>query len=147
MRKVRIEAVNVGNWYECCMLKTFDSQKDFVDPNSISLAQSKFEQSLKPLAIYCDDKLVGFAMYNTKKEELNAYWLYRLMIDSKYQKNGIGKEAMELIIKEMKQIEDCDRIALGYSLENSQAENFYKNIGFEHKGDIFGKEKAVVLEV
>lgn len=147
MKEVRIEDVSTNNWYECCMLTPFEDQKDFVDSNSISLAQSKFEPSLKALAIYYDNKLVGFAMYNTEKEDLDAYWIYRLMIDKEYQGLGIGKKALSLIISEMKRTLNCNKIVLGYTENNYRAETLYRNMGFKHEGHFFGKEKAVTLEI
>lgn len=72
---VRIEEVNNNNWYDCCLLEISEEQRDYVESNAISIAQSKFEPTLKPYAIYYKDQIVGFLMFNAVKEELGGYWI------------------------------------------------------------------------
>ncbi|MFS0559320.1 GNAT family N-acetyltransferase [Terribacillus sp. 179-K 1B1 HS] len=59
-----------------------------MEPNSISIAQSKFE---KTLTIFLDDFIVGFLMFNTVKEELDSYWIYRIMVNKDHQGKCIAK--------------------------------------------------------
>lgn len=53
---VKIVEVNAENWYECCVLELSKEQTAFIEPNAISIAQSKFEPTLKPYAIYFEEK-------------------------------------------------------------------------------------------
>ena len=147
MERVTVRELNAENWYECCTLKVSEEQEGFVDSNALSIAQSKYEPTLKPLAIYLDEKIVGFTMYNTVKEELGGYWIYRIMVDHRFQKKGIGKKAMELVIEEMKKLEGCTKIVVGYVSHNEEAKRLYSDLGFQDRGERFGKEVAVVLEV
>ena len=78
---VKLVELNAENWYECCELELSDGQAEYIEPNAISIAQSKFEPTLKPYAIYCEEKVVGFLMFNSEMEELDGYWVYRIMID------------------------------------------------------------------
>ncbi len=142
-----LREVTAENWYECCELSVTREQAQFVEPNSVSIAQSKYEPSLQLRGIYLRQDLVGFCMYNTEPEELGGYWIYRLMIDRRHQRNGIGKHAMRLIVDEMATSLDCKRIVAGYKPDNIPADALYASLGFEDQGDRFGKEMAVVLDL
>ncbi|MCA1065678.1 GNAT family N-acetyltransferase [Rossellomorea sp. AcN35-11] len=142
--KVKLQELNQENWYECCKLKVSNEQKDYIEPNAISIAQTKFEPTLKPYAIYFEEKVVGFLMYNSVKEELDGYWVYRIMVDKKYQGKGIGKAATELMILEMESVLSAKRIVVGYHPDNKGAHQLYSSLGFVDQGDRFGREMAVI---
>ncbi|WP_313800781.1 GNAT family N-acetyltransferase [Cytobacillus sp.] len=142
--KIRLKELNLDNWYECCQLEVSENQKAFLEANSVSIAQSKFEPTLKPYAIYLEDKMVGFLMYNTVLEELDGYWVYRIMVDEKFQGKGIGKKATELMIAEIAKLPDAQKIIAGYHPDNVGAHHLYSSLGFIDNGDRFGKEMAVV---
>ncbi|WP_163527249.1 GNAT family N-acetyltransferase [Halobacillus ihumii] len=142
--RVKIEELNEENWYECCQLQLSEKQAEYIETNAVSIAQSKFESSLKPFAIYYKDKVVGFLMYNTVKEELNGYWVFRIMIDKNFQGKGIGKAATKLMLSEMSKLPEAKKIVVGYHSENKEAHHLYASLGFIDNGDRFGKEMAVI---
>ncbi|WEG13427.1 GNAT family N-acetyltransferase [Pullulanibacillus sp. KACC 23026] len=142
--KVRIEGLDSENWYECCALEVSEEQRDFIESNAISIAQSKFESTLKPYAIYFEDQIAGFLMFNSVPEELDGYWIYRIMVDKKYQGKGIGKAATELMISEMAKLPNVNKIVVGYHPENQGAHKLYQSLGFIDEGERFGKEMAVI---
>jgi diamine N-acetyltransferase len=144
---VKIVELNAENWYDCCELEVSIEQKEYMEPNAISIAQSKFEPTLKPYAIYSEDKIVGFLMYNSVQEELDGYWVYRIMVDKEYQGKGIGKAATKLMISEMAKLPNAKKIVVGYHPENFGAHNLYSSLGFIDNGDRFGKEMAVIKNV
>ncbi|NBI28536.1 GNAT family N-acetyltransferase [Chengkuizengella marina] len=144
--KVTLVELNADNWYECCTLKVSDDQIKFIESNAVSIAQSKFEPTLKPYAIQYEGKTVGFLMFNTVKEELDGYWVYRIMVDKNFQGKGIGKKATQLMIDEISKLPNSNKIIVGYHPENLGAHQLYASFGFVDKGDRFGKEMAVVKE-
>ena len=144
---VKIVELNAENWYDCCELEVSIEQKEYMEPNAISIAQSKFEPTLKPYAIYAEEKIVGFLMYNSVQEELDGYWVYRIMVDKEYQGKGIGKAATKLMISEMAKLPNAKKIVVGYHPENLGAHNLYSSLGFIDNGDRFGKEMAVIKNV
>jgi diamine N-acetyltransferase len=144
MNNVKIVELNEDNWYECCQLEVSKEQSDFIESNAISIAQTKFELTLKPYGIYFEDRVVGFLMYNSVAEELDGHWIYRIMVDKKFQGKGIGKAAMEQIIAEMKKLPDVKKMVVGYHPDNTGAHQLYASLGFIDHGDRFGKEMAVV---
>ncbi|MFF2753021.1 GNAT family N-acetyltransferase [Psychrobacillus sp. NPDC058041] len=141
---VKIVELNAENWYDCCELEVSTEQKEYMEPNAISIAQSKFEPTLKPYAIYDEEKIVGFLMYNTVQEELDGYWVYRIMVDKEHQGKGIGKAATKLMISEIAKLPNAKKIVVGYHPENFGAHNLYSSLGFIDNGDRFGKEMAVI---
>ena len=141
---MKLIELNSDNWYECCLLEVAENQKAFLEPNAISIAQSKFEPTLKPYAIYLEDQVVGFLMYNSVVEELDGYWIYRIMIDEKFQGKGIGKKATGLMVAEIAKMSNAQKIIVGYHPDNLGAHHLYASLGFVDNGDRFGKEMAVV---
>lgn len=144
---VKIVELNAENWYDCCKLEVSTEQKEYIESNAISIAQSKFEHTLKPYAIYAGEKVVGFLMYNSVQEELDGYWIYRIMVDKEYQGKGIGKAATKLMISEMAKLPNARKIIVGYHPDNTEARNLYSSLGFIDKGNRFGKEMAVIKKV
>jgi diamine N-acetyltransferase len=144
---VKIVELNAENWYDCCELEVSTEQKEYMEPNAISIAQSKFEPTLKPYAIYFRENVVGFLMYNSVQEELDGYWVYRIMVDKEFQGKGIGKAATKLMISEMAKLPNSKKIVVGYHPENLGAHNLYSSLGFIDNGDRFGKEMAVIKNI
>ncbi|OIU72831.1 GNAT family N-acetyltransferase [Rossellomorea aquimaris] len=141
---VRLVGINSENWYECCGLELTEEQAEYMESNAVSIAQTKFEPTLKAFAIYSEEKVAGFLMFNSVKEELGGYWVYRIMVDLSSQGKGIGKEATRLMIEEMAKLTDADKIVVGYHPENRGAHQLYASLGFVDEGDRFGREMAVV---
>ncbi|MBY6036548.1 GNAT family N-acetyltransferase [Fictibacillus nanhaiensis] len=144
---VKLVEVNAENWYDCCKLEVSEDQKKYLEPNAISIAQSKYEPTLKPWAIYYEEKVVGFLMYNTVQEELDGYWVYRIMVDQEYQGKGIGKVATKLMLAEMAKLANANRIVVGYHPSNVGAHQLYASLGFIDYGNRFGKEMAVIKDI
>ncbi|WP_274309000.1 GNAT family N-acetyltransferase [Solibacillus daqui] len=147
IRNVELVEVNADNWYECCTLEVSVDQQNFLEPNAFSIAHSKFETTLKPYAIYFEGKVVGFLMFNSILEELDGYWIYRIMVDKHYQGKGIGKAATQLMISEIAKIPNARKIIVGYHPNNLNAHNLYESLGFIDYGNRFGKEMAVIKTI
>lgn len=141
---VKIVELNAENWYDCCELEVSKEQQEYIEPNATSIAQSKFELTLKPYAIYAEERVVGFLMYNSVPEELDGYWVYRIMVDKQFQGKGIGKAATKLMMSEMAISLNAKKIVVGYHPNNLGAHNLYASVGFIDNGDRFGKEMAVI---
>ncbi|NQD68910.1 GNAT family N-acetyltransferase [Bacillus haikouensis] len=144
MNNVKLVELNEDNWYECCQLEVSKEQSGFIESNAISIAQSKFEPTLKSYGIYFEDRVVGFLMYNSIAEELDGHWVYRIMVDKSFQGKGIGKAAAEQMIAEMQKLPDVKKIVVGYHPDNTGAHQLYASLGFIDHGDRFGKEMAVI---
>ena len=119
-------------------------QKDQVAPNSVSIAQSHYSKSAWFKGIFYDDIAVGFVMLDLIKEE-NKCFLWRFMIDKKYQGKGFGKIALTQVIDFVRSLNLYTYIATSYVPAENGAGGFYKNFGFIESEEItkeFGIEDS-----
>ncbi|UTT43117.1 GNAT family N-acetyltransferase [Exiguobacterium aurantiacum] len=140
---ITLQPITDQNWYTFCQLTLSDAQQAYMEPNAISLLQAVYEPTLEAHAIYEDETMVGFLMYNTVLEELNARWVYRIMVDHAQQGKGIGRQATELMLEEMGQL-GTEPIVVGYHPDNTGAHRLYESLGFVDEGNRFGREMAVI---
>ncbi|HET8524658.1 MAG TPA: GNAT family N-acetyltransferase [Thermomicrobiales bacterium] len=131
--RVRLAPVDAQNWEDVAHLEVRDDQAEFLTPNVFSIAESKFHPELQPLAIYDGPRLIGFAMYARDPAD-NNYWLYRFMIDRRYQGKGYGKAALRLLLDRLRELPGCAEVNVGYHRENIAAERLYLALGFEKTG-------------
>lgn len=130
---ISLRELTKENFLECVNLKVAEDQKYFVATNVMSIAQSKVYPHLIPLAVYNDEQMVGFCLHGLCEDK--KFWISRLMIDEKFQRQGFGKEMTLKLIKKMSEYEGCKEIYLSFEPENKFAEKLYLNIGFEHTGE------------
>ena len=144
-----LKEVNRDNWYQCVKLKVAEHQKNFVAPNTYSLAQAAYEPGCIPLCIYSDDIMVGFVMFAIDKEEDGTgeeqFWICRFMIDENYQGKGYGKAAMTEILQYAKSYYDYSEIYLSEVPGNESAKGLYQSFGFQLTGEVIDGEEVMVL--
>ena len=124
-------------------------QKDQVASNAVSIAQGNYSKSAWFKGIFNDDIAVGFVMLDLIIEE-NECFLWRFMIDKKYQGKGFGKIALTQIIDYVKSLKVFDYIKTSYVPKEKGAEGFYRNFGFidcEEKIKEFGLEDSHEIEM
>jgi diamine N-acetyltransferase len=130
---IKLREITIDNYEECLELKVAEGQKKFVTTNVKSIADSKIHSYLVPLAVYDDEKMVGFTLHGKDPASKN-YHIVRLMIDERFQGNGYGKGATLKLIEIMSEQEDCDAVYLFFVEGNQGAENLYSGIGFKRTG-------------
>jgi diamine N-acetyltransferase len=136
---ILLKEVDRHNFFDVIKLKVAEEQKSFVATNLFSLAQAKAYPECQCLAIYHEEELVGFTMYCMDFDD-KEYWIYRLMIDAKYQSKGYGKAAMEKLIERIKEDKDHQVIYLSFEPENDRAKELYEKLGFEADGRVIDGE-------
>jgi diamine N-acetyltransferase len=142
---VSLREITVDNFDAVIELKVDEKQKNFVLDNTTSIAQSKVQPECIPMAIYSDDIPVGFLMYCIDKDDGN-YWIYRFMIDKKYQGNGYAKKGMELLLNIIKNDKSHNLIILDVKKESIEAVELYKSFGFKFTGQVFGTSHVMELK-
>ena len=130
---ISIQPITESNWEEAANLRILPEQTDFLTPNVFSIAESKFHPELIPCAIYAGTSMVGFLMYCRDPRD-DQYWLYRFMIDERYQGRGYGKTALRQLIDIIRALPDAPELKVGYDLENHVAAKLYKSVGFIEGG-------------
>ncbi|MCM3038698.1 GNAT family N-acetyltransferase [Paenibacillus motobuensis] len=140
-----LREIDRDNFYDVIKLSVTDDQKEFVASNLFSLAQAKAFPECICLAIYNDEDIVGFTMYCIDHED-QEYWIYRLMVDAKYQSKGYGKAAMELLIDRIKEDLQHRMIYISFEPTNVGARHLYEQLGFQADGRVIDGEVVYKLE-
>jgi diamine N-acetyltransferase len=131
-------------------LSVADSQKGFVAPNAVSLAQALFAPEAWYRAIYCGEDPAGFVMLEDESlcrplPTNPKIGVWRFMIDAKIQGRGIGRAALLLVITHARSKGLFASIELSYVPGPGCPEAFYRSLGFCHTGRTDGVE--IVLEL
>lgn len=142
---ITFREIDRNNIWDILKLKVSEEQMHFVATNAVSIAQAKAQPECVPLAIYDGETPVGFVMYCFDLEE-KEYCIYRLMIDSRYQRKGYGREALQKIIDKIKEDKEHHKILISFEPNNSVAKNLYISMGFVPDGRIIDGELVYVLE-
>jgi diamine N-acetyltransferase len=142
---VELREINKQNFWDCISLVVADGQKDFVTSNAVSLAQSKYQPECIPLGIFSDDEMIGFMMYCIDADD-GEYWIYRMMIDRRFQGRGYGKKALELLAEIIRMDKSHHRILLGVHKDSLAAVTLYSGFGFKFTGQVYGAEHIMQYE-
>ena len=146
---IRLEKVNDDNFIDLMHLEVAESQKDYVASNTVSMAQAyatvasgRFVQCF---GIYDGDTAVGFAMIGHRSEEYegmaevyrHSYYLWRFMIDQRYQGKGLGRDALKLLLDYVLTFPDGeeDTWSTSYDGANEAAKHLYTSFGFAPNGE------------
>ena len=124
-------------------LQVSEDQRQFVDPNSVSIAQAHFEERAWFRAIYAGDEPVGFVMLYLDDEQ-SRYMVWRMMIGEPFHGRGFGRRAMEAVIEHVRANHpNAEELTLSYGQGPGSPEGFYKKLGFIPTGkEEFGEVYA-----
>lgn len=159
---LRLEKINSENVWEIIKLKVDETQKNYVATNTESIIEAYTTITANgiayPFGIYDDSLPVGFLMIgygvdddwkDAPKLAKNAYSIWRLMIDRKYQNKGYGRKVVELALDFIKTY-PCGKAEycyLSYEPNNDVAKKLYESFGFKETGDKDGDELLAILKL
>ena len=144
--EVSLKEITADTVRAICDLSVLEEQKQFVAPNAVSIAQAYFSEYAWFRAIYADDTPVGFLMLydNAEKPE---YFLWRFMIDARYQRMGLGRRALELLIEYVRTRPDAKELFTSVHQAEGGPQGFYESMGFRLTGDMEEGEAVLRLEL
>jgi diamine N-acetyltransferase len=116
-----------------CDLEVADEQREFVAPNALSIAEAHFVPMHWMRAIYTNDEPAGFVLTHEVPAE-GTYYLWRFMIDERYQRRGLGRRAMALLLERWRGI-GAAAATLSVVPTNAGAIAFYESLGFRLTGE------------
>ena len=174
-KEIRLEKVTYDNVRAILKLRVAKEQKGFVAGNDWSLIQAYLcladGDPVFPFAITYGGTPVGFIMidydnnwggykheawlksdtYRFYKDQY-FYYIWRFMIDKKYQRRGYGREALRLALDFIRTFPcgEAKYCVLSYEPENEVAKKFYASFGFEEFDTAYcekGEELSAVLEL
>lgn len=141
---VTLREITADTLREILKLEVTESQKQFVAPNAVSIAQAYFTKTAWFRGIYCEDVPVGFVMLDAD-ETKPEYFLWRFMIDQNHQGKGYGKEAIEMLTEYVKTLPNAVELTTSCVSGDGGPEAFYTKMGFEATGDTVDNEKVLRL--
>ncbi len=127
-----------------CELTVSESQNSFVADNAYSIAQAHFTPQAWFRAVYAGETPVGFIMLHDDVKE-GKYYLWRFMIDARYQGMGFGRRAVELLVEYVRARPNATELSVSHSEGEGSPEGFYRELGFEHTGVKKGNELEMKL--
>ncbi|MFF3685072.1 GNAT family N-acetyltransferase [Streptomyces sp. NPDC002187] len=121
-------------------LRVRRDQKQFVASVSKSLKEAAKTPEANPWyrALYRGDEPVGFVMLSWKPQAgpyKGRHFLWRLLIDKRYQRRGIGREALTQIAA-LVRAEGATELLTSYEPGDGEPWPFYQKFGFEPTGEI-----------
>jgi diamine N-acetyltransferase len=120
-------------------LRVTDEQRDaYPRSNAYSIAEGHYPPDDDPVwmrAVYAGETPVGFLMTSEAPDQ-GVYFLWRLMIDAKYQGKGYGRRAVELLIERIKASGNAKELLTSHLKSDCSAGTFYQRLGFIYTGEI-----------
>ena len=129
-----------------CILQVEPSQRGFVAPNAVSFAEAMFEPKAWFRAVVADDVPVGFLMLSVD-EAAPEYYLWRFMIDGRYQGRGYGRAAIGRLIDHVRTLPNATELLVSYVPEPGGPEPVYRGLGFEPTGEMDEDEVVARLRL
>jgi diamine N-acetyltransferase len=84
-------------------------------------------------------------LYDNPEEE--EYFLWRFMIDERYQKMGFGKRALDLLIEYVRTRPGVKELGLSCHPGEDGPEPFYRKYGFSRTGNWRDNEAEMRIEL
>lgn len=142
--KVSLREVTQETLDAILALNVAEEQRKFVATNAKSIAQAHFWPCARFRAIYANETPVGFIMLDDKPEK-PEYFLWRLMVDARYQAMGFGRRALEQMIEYVKGRPGATEFLTSCGQGEGSPQGFYERLGFEATGEI--DEGEVILRL
>jgi diamine N-acetyltransferase len=147
--QVSLREITAATVRQITKLSVSADQKRFVADNAVSLAEALFSEEAWYRAIYFGNSPAGFVMLYDESLRVTppltpqvAVW--RLMIDTKFQGQGIGAAALQHVITHVRNKAVFSSLVVSYVPGPGCPEQFYLAAGFQHTGRIDDGE--IVLE-
>ena len=132
-----IREVTADNVNALLKLEVLAGQKRLVAPVATSLAQVAYEPAGRAVAIYEGEQPVGMmllydARLDKERPALQLY-LWRLLIDARFQRRGLGRQALLWVIEEAGRM-GLESVGLSHGQAPGHAGAFYEKMGFTYTG-------------
>jgi diamine N-acetyltransferase len=143
---VSLRPVTAENVYDVMRLRVTKEQEQFVADNARSLAEAAYNPYAWPRAIYADETPVGFVMLYDDPHT-PEYFLWRLMVDHRYQRMGFARRAMEQVVDYVAGRPNAVALGVSYVPGNGSPQPFYAALGFAETGEVVDEEQVMRLDI
>jgi diamine N-acetyltransferase len=149
---VALREVTADNEAAVRALALAPGQERFADSVSESLGEAASSPDAHPWyrAIYAGDRPVGFVMLSFDVPPGHAeypwrYFLWRLLVDARYQRRGYGRAAMALVIDIVRRSPGATDLFTSVHPGEGGPGPFYRSLGFQPTGEWFDGEEVYRL--
>ena len=140
---IELREVNLENLRAVLHLKVAPEQERFVASNAVSIAQAYYHRDNAWFrAIYDGDTPVGFVMLDDKPQ-VPSYTLWRLMIDSRHQRKGYGRRALDLVFAHVRSRPGGTMLYTSCVDTPGGPGPFYEGLGFTFTGEMDEGERVM----
>ena len=144
---ISLRKIDEDNFRKVVDMKLTNGGQKFVAANVYSLAQAwVFYEEARPFAIYKDEEVVGFIMFEWDELEKEA-GIWRFMIAEEYQGKGYGIDAMKAAIEMIRSEGKFEYISLSYVPGNDVGKHIYEKLGFKATGEVDHGEVVMKLDL
>ncbi len=147
---VALEEISDGNRAEVLALRVVPGQEQLVSSVAESLAEAAEYPHAKPWyrAVVADGTLVGFVMVSWDAdprplEIVGSWFLWKLLIDGRYQGRGYGAEVVRQVA-ELVRAEGASELLTSYVPQPGGPAGFYGRLGFVPTGDVDGDGEVIM---
>ena len=142
---IELREITKENLREIFRLEVAPEQQRFVAPNAVSIAQAYFDREIAWFrGIYAGGTPVGFVMLHDEPAE-RKYYLWRFMVDRRYQGRGLGTKALTKIIEYVRGRPGAYEILTSVVPGEGCPGPFYEKLGFTYTGEIEDGERVMRL--
>jgi diamine N-acetyltransferase len=146
-REVSLREITKETLRDITGLRVSPGQERLVATNAESIAEAYFSPEVAWFrAVYAGDTPVGFVMLEDNPAE-ERYYLWRFMIDARYQNRGIGRRALELLFEYVKTRPGARAIYTSCVPAAGGPGPFYEKLGFVYTGEEDGGELVMRREL
>ena len=137
---VSLRPITESNREAVKALRVSSAQEQFVSSVADSLLEAAEEPDGRALywAVYADETPVGFVMISDEvgSPEYIPHYLWRLLIDERYQRRGLGTATLDVIVEYFRGRHGVEVLWTSAGQGDGSPITFYERYGFEQTGEI-----------
>jgi GNAT superfamily N-acetyltransferase len=145
---VTLRAIDESNRADVEALRTSPGQERFVSSVVDSLLEAAEEPGGRAVywAIYSDGAPVGFVMISDDVDgpEYIPHFLWKLLIDARYQRRGFGTATLDLIVEYFRGRPGVEVLSTSAGQGEGSPIAFYERYGFERTGDVVFDDEVLL---
>ncbi len=145
-----VRPVSADNLDAVLALQVAPGQRRFVASSERSLAQVAYEPAGSAWAFFEGDQAVGMMLLldarQSIKQPASQLYVWRLMIDARHQRRGLGRKAMAWVLEEAARW-GVQEVGLSHVDAPGHAGPFYQQLGFVYTGEIDDGEHKMLRQL
>jgi diamine N-acetyltransferase len=151
---VFLREITEANRSQVEALKVSAEQTEYVAGVAESLVEAAQTPDAMPWyrAAYADDVVVGFVMISDgitvdNPDYLGPYYLWRLLVDERFQRRGYGTAILDLVVKHVRSRDDARVLLTSHVVGPNSPVTFYQQYGFRLTGEAHNGEPVLELDL